>query len=770
MSTYIRITKTTNDCEFRRGKMLQVYSSNHGDYIYDEESSSHYGSLDELKNEIINLGGDCEIYEYDPDKTAFLKCRIASGDKFTVDKLYRVDTDKYNAEDESPFRYCIEGVEIMNSDLTAPCDYHSDPVTLFANIVTALGGEYSFFKYSFFNYLNETLPALESEYKAKTYEKYIPTQEELDKIREEMKNLLTTYDHPWTEHGIDAILEKWAEQKGELISAFMSHPNYNGNFQLVFSNETYVDNINVNAGYRFMDWVANNFKSQTLLVPEVMFGKTRKEWQKFKDYLNATMPLVVPIMSGDKLELMNYELFEQRRRKVEYIAFILSMFKDEYTAASLKEKDNFHILTDYIRYYRSDRVSKDFADYVNQYVPEVRAREGQKTTKVVGKVMKHYHIHLLAEYAKAYALYCDAINVIRVTRHTILSLHPIDFLTQSFGNSWGSCHTIDKDNKRNKPGDHYHGQYCSGTVSYMLDPSSFVLYTVNASYTGNTFYEQDKISRCMFHIGYDKIVQGRCYPQAEDGNSELYTQLRTLVQKVVSEMWGIPNMWKLRRGDLDDYIHAEGTNYRDFFHYEGCNISKFKYSESGMMDRPITIGHDPICTVCGNEHDEEGRLHCCRVYTCPECGAIVEGYEDYTVIDGNRYHDDCVFYCEYHDRYEPNSTYWGRVERYGNICSDAYEYGDFYDCQCCDDVYHDSDMSDGIIDDGHISVCPRCLEDYFTYVPSEDEYYHNNLVAECDHCNETYLRETLTEADGEYLCRDCLEDMRTEQTEGNEVA
>ena len=39
-----------------------------------------------------------------------------------------------------------------------------------------------------------------------------------------------------------------------------------------------------------------------------------------------------------------------------------------------------------------------------------------------------------------FAKYADSINPIKVKRHTVLSVHPIDYYTMSFGNSWTSCH------------------------------------------------------------------------------------------------------------------------------------------------------------------------------------------------------------------------------------------------------------------------------------------------------------------------------------------
>ena len=612
MEAYIRITKTTNECEFRHGALLHVYNAGTTcPYIYDDDNNMHTGvSFEDLKNRIINLGGDCEIYTNTEVGTAFFKCVTADSGKFEAGKYYKIDVYKYNAGNENPFANVVDGVEILNSDFKENCEYDVSPRVMLSNIIVATGQDARFAEVSFKTYLMNTMPKLETEFKAKRYTPYVLTDEEYAAVAEEVKELLTEYDHPWTDEGVDAILEEWMENKGELLAAWKAHPAYNGNFQLVFSNETYTSNTNRNAGRDFINWVYNNYNTSAMLVPNKILGHTKKEWQKIRNYKEATMPLVTPILSGDQLELMNYELFEKTRHEIDRIAFILQLFKSDYTEESVIKKNTCEALFDYISQTKTDRISEDLAKCLNAKMPELRAREGQKITKAVGKIMRKYGVDAVEDYAKRFAAYCDAINVITVTRHTVLSLHPMDYLTMSFGNSWSSCHTIDKNNKRNKPGDNYHGAYCSGTLSYMLDKTSFVLYTADAKYTGNTFFELDKISRCMFHVENEKIVQGRCYPQSDDGNSEIYTQLRNLVQKVISEIWEIPNMWKVKRDNMDSYIYSRGTNYPDYFNYSGCNVSRFKYSDAETMDKVVHIGHDPICPSCGDEHDTEGYLHC----------------------------------------------------------------------------------------------------------------------------------------------------------------
>ena len=763
MDTFIRITKTSREVEFRRGKLLQVGKSGRNLYVVSEGEKYYGDGLVQLTNEIINRGGDCVAYVFDNAIHSCYRCRRSTdSSKFEEGKFYMVNVENYNLDMENPFRYCIEGMELMNSDFETMPTYYTDPQTLFVSIVTALGDQSTFTTASFESYLENTLPKLESEFQAKRFDPYILTDEERETLKEKIIETLKTYNHPYTKNGVDDILDEWISNKGELITAFMSHPNYNGNFQIVFSNEVYAESINKRAGAYFTDWIYSNYNFDNLLVKAKLFGRTRSEWQRERSYLTATMPLVVPMVNGDEMELVNYDLYKSRREAIDKITFILQLMTQEYTQESVDARNTAGTLVDEIRRYRSDRVDEQLAKNVNRCMPEIRAREGQKTTKVVGKIMKHYGIDKISDYTKAYAKYCDQINTIRTTRHTVLSLHPMDYLTMSFGNSWSSCHTIDKDNIRNRPGDGYRGAYCSGTLSYMLDATSFVLYTVKSDYTGNTFYEQDKISRCMFHVGKEKIVQGRCYPQSDDGNSEIYTQLRNLVQKTMADIWGIPNMWKIQRDNLEYMIRAKGTNYRDFFHYSGCNISKFKYSEAEIADEVIVIGHDPICPVCGDEHGEEQYLSCCdegeenEVY-CPVCGDRV-GFGESIEYDGVVYHEECGFYCEYHNRWEPNSETHYYVQSYGNVCEDAVRYTDsFFRCDCCDEYYHADELRWVVNNDNmEITVCEACSDNYFTNI--DGTYYDNDLVTTCEECGAYCLIENTTETDSGDICARCAEE------------
>ena len=54
----------------------------------------------------------------------------------------------------------------------------------------------------------------------------IITENEHNIILNNMKSLLEEYDYEYTTAALNTIIDKWANQKQELIAAFKRHPNY----------------------------------------------------------------------------------------------------------------------------------------------------------------------------------------------------------------------------------------------------------------------------------------------------------------------------------------------------------------------------------------------------------------------------------------------------------------------------------------------------------------------------------------------------------------
>lgn len=533
--------------------------------------------------------------------------------------------------------------------------------------------------------LVEAAPEKKKEEVNMEFVKEIITDEERNVLLENMKGLLDEYDYQYTEEALNKIINTWATNKADLITAFKKHPNYlEGKFMIVFSHN-FDRNVDVREIVNFKDWLIN---------------------------LGITMA-VREFMPED---MRNHVIDYGRKLPSEIFRFV------------------FDLPTNTAQYIDDEIVAK-----LDEICPSIHANKGQKMSRVVNKLLSYIGYDKLPDYNRMFAKYADALNPLQITRHTVLSVNPLDYLTMSFGNSWASCHTIDKENKRGMPNS-YEGMYSSGTVSYMLDSPSMVFYTVDASYNGNNFWNEPKINRQMFHWGEDKLIQGRLYPQDNDGNNSAYTPYREIVQSIMSELFGFTNLWTVSKGTgaSAKYVFSEGTHYKDYECYDNCTLSRPKGSEN---ENDITIGHDPICINCGEEHDTQDNISCCaKKVFCAHCGSEIDD-GDIRWIDDEPYCCDCSFWCELCDEYHVGEG--TRVRGFGIVCN-----------SCLDDFYH----------------CEECgeyvTERHATWVESEGAYFCDDCIeddfAPCEQCGELHRYRNMREVARRMLCPDCAEEAENE--------
>ena len=515
--------------------------------------------------------------------------------------------------------------------------------------------------------------------------KEIITDEERNALLENMKDLLDEYDYQYTEEALNKIINTWATNKADLITAFKKHPNYlEGKFMIVFSHN-FNRNVDVREIVNFRNWLID--LDITTAVKEFM-----------------------------PEDMRNYVIDYGRKLPSEIFSFVLDLPAN--TA----------------QYIEDEIVAK-----LNDICPSIHAHKGQKMSRVVNKLLSYIGYDKLPDYNRMFAKYADTLNPLQITRHTVLSVNPLDYLTMSFGNSWSSCHTIDKENKRGMPNS-YEGMYSSGTVSYMLDSPSMVFYTVDASYNGNEFWNEPKINRQMFHWGEDKLIQGRLYPQDNDGNNSVYTPYREIVQSIMSELFGFTNLWTVSKGTgaSAKYVFSEGTHYKDYECYDNCTLSRPKGSEN---ENGITIGHYPICINCGEEHDVKVNISCCaNKLVCAHCGSEIDE-DDVMWIDGEPYCIDCTFLCDCCNEYHVGEG--TEVRGYETVCEDCLE--DFFYCEECGEYVP---------------------EYYANWVESEGAYFCNDCIednfAPCEQCGELHRYRNMREVARRMLCPDCAEEAENE--------
>ena len=364
---------------------------------------------------------------------------------------------------------------------------------------------------------------------------------------EEMRKLLVTYHYDPMEEGLNKIIDVWCREKGDLIRLFEKHPNYNGRFQIVFSHDFNRD-IDIAAIEQFGAWlISDEIKGK--YMKEVQIGELPYN-EAYELYQKAYRVFYL-FTEYDWIENINGLSKEESLKEKERIKTMLDAYHDNpdvschYGKAFDKKlweiKEKLEMISEFTD---NSHCQRQFADhyaerFFERRFPELKAKEGQKISRIINKALTNLGLNSEPDYNREFAKFADAVNPLKVKRHTVISIHPIDFYTMSFGNSWTSCHTIDKRDDRDLSHlyDGYQGCYSSGTESYMLDKTSCVFYTVKAEYEGNKFELQDKINRNMFHYYDNQLVQGRVYPKCNDDDSNgLYKDIREIVQKVFADM------------------------------------------------------------------------------------------------------------------------------------------------------------------------------------------------------------------------------------------
>ena len=487
------------------------------------------------------------------------------------------------------------------------------------------------FKYSSLDYFEEQFPEcnklenlekyLETANKnpVKKEEGYVLSEEVRNELVSEIRKLLDQYGYPTTDTGVNSILDEWCANKEDLIRLFEKHPNYNGKFQIAFDQDWSRD-IDIEAIENFRSWLNLSDVIHVCLadcekvIPGYPYSETVKEKNCLRDELN----LFKKYPKIKTIDLLEQETVLAEYRKLDEICITYeysgSVFNGRvYSKGRYNSFLQQWMVLDEILANLSDQYVTDILkSHFDINFPEQKIRKGQRSSRAINKILCSLGFNKHPDYNKEFAKFADAINPLKIKRHTILSVHPVDYLTMSFGNSWSSCHTIDKKNQRGIDGGHtWSGCNSSGTESYMLDETSCVFYTVSAEYDGNNLELADKINRCMFHFHDNRLVQGRVYPQCNDnGGSELYKDIREIVQKLFADMLDVPNYWTNKAGKsaCSAVISTSGTHYPDYQNKDGCNVSTLK--DGRETHKIIGVGSLPICPNCGETHDNRDSILC----------------------------------------------------------------------------------------------------------------------------------------------------------------
>jgi hypothetical protein len=135
-------------------------------------------------------------------------------------------------------------------------------------------------------------------------------------------------------------------------------------------------------------------------------------------------------------------------------------------------------------------------------------------------------------------------------------------------------------------------------MSYLLDETSIITYVHDHA---TEDHEEGKIYRNMFHFNNGTLIQGRIYPQGNDGATDLYKEFRGIMQDELSRLLNLdPNEWVKRNCGCGENTASYGVHYYDYLNFRECNVS-FAAEIPGSRHNVVRIGHKRICPNCGYE-------------------------------------------------------------------------------------------------------------------------------------------------------------------------
>lgn len=413
-----------------------------------------------------------------------------------------------------------------------------------------------------------------------------------DKFVDDMIALLTKYHHDCTEYGVCEILDTYFRNKASLIEMIQKADNYVGDMRICVDVELERTN-NADEIRRFCE----NF-SENVGAKEVFHKYTDENGKTLKDYsrIGSRRISARGLLYGNIAETMSANAANRSKFRT-----------DGVTLASCAEYDAFWYMIYGFRHSPSANLHKATVDNLTEYKINGRFAVGMKTSRAFNRVCSIYGVDKLPNYNKIFAEYADMVSGLKRKLKFYISVNPLDYLTMSFGKNWSSCHTIDKENERNMPNS-YQGMHCGGVLSYLLDGTSIITY-IHDHETEDP--EDGKIYRNMFHFNGGTLVQGRIYPQGNDGATDLYRTFRRFMQIELTKMMGLnADDWIKKNGGCGHNVHSYGVHYRDYECYNGCNVS-YPREMPHAANHVIKVGHERICPYCGQEvddHDDTGWL------------------------------------------------------------------------------------------------------------------------------------------------------------------
>ena len=292
-------------------------------------------------------------------------------------------------------------------------------------------------------------------------------------------NVLDEYDWPNDVNVLDKINNDMAENKKEIMDILRKHPNWNEEKRQIQFTADYMPCVDVTVLTDFWMWaidvlVKRYSESVGVFSAQEIKEITRNLNNTVDNMWNITQRMRIPMSAitiggrnGEEILAERNKWDARRDNLCEYNYTLITRDDAKRLNAAGRVIDLIrnHFTRDWDDLAEAKFCTEEFADAINNYFPN-SAKRGQKIMKIVTEIfgkrlglqdvvqiktqqqMNHEGeiIERTRDMGWNYwrAKVGDAISPNKITRHTIISCNLVDYLTMSFGNSWASCHTIDK--------------------------------------------------------------------------------------------------------------------------------------------------------------------------------------------------------------------------------------------------------------------------------------------------------------------------------------
>lgn len=221
------------------------------------------------------------------------------------------------------------------------------------------------------------------------------TNEERKYLLSRMEWVLDDNRYDYSESALNKIIDVWAQNKGALIEAFKCHPNYiEGRFMIAFDQD-YDREISKEQSRNFSNWLL-------------------KIYDEIKEYIPTEIKEFTQVINKNYRDMWNIT-------DEEYNHFILP-----------RETNNFlHNLGCYAQRILNEGIAKE----LDSEIPNAHVHANEKTSRAVNKICTYLGYSKHPDYNKEFAKYADSLSPLKIKRHTVLSLNPLDYLLMSKGNS-----------------------------------------------------------------------------------------------------------------------------------------------------------------------------------------------------------------------------------------------------------------------------------------------------------------------------------------------